>query len=226
MKVREISCGKMHELAIALDKAGFDSELIQKIINSEDNKLAEAMYAAIVEKKITAEPTEKFGLLVDLGILTVPDNYVQGKQLGSMNRKDFIYFDSDITDKNFSNPTRVLKPGDKFHVLAYKQIVPGETTSEERMEFLAKQKAVLTGAQGASLVYQQKRNLLPKGFWYCSFDEKKRLWKDAGGGRRVPYVRAFSDGDFEFNLGYFERPWNAHNGVLLCFCDVPAEQQA
>ena len=216
MKVREISCGKMHELAIALDKAGFDSELIQKIINSENNKMAELMYASIIEKKV--EPTEKFTLLADLGTITVPKNYVHGKQLGSLNRKEFYYFDNDITDKNFSNPSHILKPSEKLWVRAFKQVVPGSTTSEERMDFLSKMNAIHTGAQGASLVYQQKKDLLPKGYWYCSFDEKDRLWKDAGGNHRVPDVNAYTDGDFKFCLGYFEKPWNDYL-VVLVFCD-------
>jgi len=225
MKVREISCGKMHELAIALDKAGFDSDLIQEIINSENNKKAELMYAAIVKKKIVSgsKPTEKFELLVDLGIITVPDNYVHEKQLGLMNRKKFYFFNSDITDKNFPKPTRIMKPGDKFHVLVYKQVVSGNTTSEERMEFLKKQNAILTGAQGSSLVYEQKHDQLPKGYWYCSFDEKDRLWKDSVGDHRVPYVDVYTDGDFMFNLGYFENDWGSDNR-LLCFCDVPTEK--
>ncbi|MEK7228112.1 MAG: hypothetical protein AAB681_02010, partial [Patescibacteria group bacterium] len=160
--------------------------------------------------EIKAKPQpEKFALLADLGTITVPDDYVHGKELGSLNQKDFYYFNTNATDKNFPNPSRILKPGDKLRVRAFKQVSPGSTTSVERMEFLAKQKAVHTGAQGASLVYKQKRNELPKGYWYCSFDEKDRLWKDAVGYHRVPYVRADTDGDFEFSLGNFGHDWRA-----------------
>ena len=200
MKVREISCGGMHEFAIALDKAGFDSDLIKKIIGSKGNKMAKDMYDAIVPnvlKKIE-EIKEKFELFADLGVLTVPNDYVHGKQLDGMNREEFYFFNESITDANFPNPTRILKPGDKFSVQVFKQTVSGITTSEERMQFLTSQKAVNTGAQGASLVYFQKRDLLPKGYWYCSFDEKDHLFEDAGGLRRVPCVRARSDGGFRF----------------------------
>jgi hypothetical protein len=37
------------------------------------------------------------------------------------------------------------------------------------------------------------------------------------GNHRVPNVNRNSDGDFNFNLGYFENEWNADN-CLLCFC--------
>ena len=165
---------------------------------------------------------KRFELLVDLGIVTAPGNYVHDKQLSSLKKDDFYFFNENITDVNFPGPARILKPGDKLCVRAFKQVVHGSTTSEDRMEFLAKMNAVHTGAQGASLVYQQKRNLLPKGYWYCSFDEKERLWKDSGGRHRVPIVDADSGGDFKFNLGYFGVDWDDCN-VILCFCDVPAE---
>ncbi len=169
-----------------------------------------------------AEPTEKFGLFADLGIITVPDDYVHEKRLttfGKKNRKKFYYYENEITDKNFPNPTRILKPGDKLRVRAFKQVVGGTTTSEERMAFLATQKAIHTGAQGASLVFDQKRDQLPKGKWYASFDEPDRLWKDADGYNRVPVVRADSDGDFYWVLGGFEAVWGVDR-AFLCFCDV------
>jgi|GEM_PF-945831 len=173
-------------------------------------------------KKPKAEPMEKFALFADLGIIMVPDDYDHATWLALFskeNRRKFYYCNDAITDPNFPNPSRILKPGDKLGVRAFKQIVPGTTTSEERMAFLATQKAVHTGAQGASLVFEQKRDQLPKGFWYASFDEKDRLWKDAGGLHRVPFVVAYSDGAFHFHLGSFEYVWHG-DLAFLCFCDI------
>ena len=90
------------------------------------------------------------------------------------------------------------------------------------MAFLATQKAVHVGAQGASLVWDQKRDQLPKGKWYCSFDEKERLWQDAVGNHRVPLVCANSGGDFHFDLGDFEDVW-LDISAILCFCDLEPE---
>jgi hypothetical protein len=164
--------------------------------------------------------TEKFSL-IDLGIVTVPADYDHSsclKKFAKQNGRKFAYYNDDITDKNFPNPTRILKPGDKFRVCAFQQIVPGKTTSKERMAFLATQKAIHTGAQGLSLIFDQKRDQLPKGKYYASFDEKERLWKDADGNHRVPCVRAFSDGDFDFRLGRFGDVWY-DDYAFLCFCD-------
>ncbi|MCX6731443.1 MAG: hypothetical protein NTX55_00410, partial [Candidatus Parcubacteria bacterium] len=169
-------------------------------------------------KKTRAEQlTEKFALLADLGTITVPVDYVHATWLASFlekNRKKFYGVNSNITDANFPNPTRILKPGDKLRVRAFKQVVGGTTTSEERMAFLKSQNAVFVGAQGTSLVFEQKRDQLPKGKWYCSFDEKMCLWEDADGGRRVPYVSVRSDGGFFFSLGYFEDVWSDDSALL------------
>lgn len=172
--------------------------------------------------EITVELKDKFGLLVDLGIMTVPADYVHATQLTTFgekkSRKRFYYYNDAITDANFPNPTRVLKPGDKLRVRAFQQIIEGTTTSEERMAFLATQKAIHTGAQGASLVFEQMRAKLPKGKWYASFDEKERLLY-ADGYHRVPGVDAGSDGAFGFDLGRFEYVW-CQFSAFLCFCDV------
>jgi hypothetical protein len=168
---------------------------------------------------VVTSPVEKFTLLADLGIITVSEA-VSLDKFRTKNERNFYYHDENITDANFSNPSRILKPGDRLTVRAFKQVVP-RTTSEERMKFLAEQKSVLTGAQGAALVFDQKRDQLPKGFWYASMDQKDRLWEDADRYRRVPEVYAYSVGGFSFNLGHFEHEWYDFN-ALLVFCDLPS----
>lgn len=94
--------------------------------------------------------SEKFGLFEDLGIITVPEDYVHNTRLASFekeNRKKFYYWNDAITDKNFDRATTKLVPGRKLHVKVFKQIVGGTTTSEERLAFLRTQNAVLVGAQ-------------------------------------------------------------------------------
>jgi hypothetical protein len=163
----------------------------------------------------------KFALLCDLGVIKVTDDYDHAtalKTFGEKNRKKFYYYNEALTDVNFANPTRVLKPGDKLWARAFAQVVGGTTTSIERMDFLRSQNAVFVGAQGASLVFEQKHDQLPKGKWYASFDEKERLWVDAGGDHGVPAVGAHSVGDFDFSLGRFERDW-LRGRAFFCFSD-------
>ena len=176
----------------------------------------------------SAEPTEKFALLVDLGIITVPDDYDHATQLASFKKKNykkFYSYNDAITDQNFSNPSRILKPGDKLLVRAFKQIVPDTTTSEERMAFLETQGAVYTGAQGASILWDQRHDQLPKNKWYYSLDKKERLFKDAGDDHRVPSLGISFDGDFRFNLARFSNAWDERH-IILCFSDLSEPSEA
>src|SRR3989344_7146529 len=160
---------------------------------------------------------ERFAQSIDLGTLTVPADYVHATQLASFREKNeekFYYYNNNITDQNFPNPTRILKPSDKFRV----KVIPVKTTVtlEECLAKLRTEKAVLVGAQGLTLVFDQKREQLPKDKWYSSFDEKNRLWKNTDGRHRVPYLNVFSDGDFRFDLGGFGYGWG-DRGCLVCF---------
>ena len=220
--------------------AGLQIDMLQKIRNGQitvdhlewfNNLSGEIRDSLLTGEKPVAkpapapspEPTEKFALLVDLGIITVPADYDHATCLSlfrKKNSKKFYYDDKDITDAHFPNPSRILKPGDKLWVRAFGQIVPGSTSSEERIAFLATQNAVHTGAQGLAQVFEQKRDLLPKGKGYCSFDEKDLLWQDSVDYHRVPYLYAFSVGYWYWYLGNFERSWLS-DCTLLCFCDLP-----
>ncbi len=229
--------GELHEFALTLDKVGVDADLAEGVTHLKSNKLAKATYAAL------KTASQKFALFADLGTITVPNDYVHSNQLdlfAKQNRDKFCGYNDAITDANFPNPSRILKPGDKLRVRAFKQVVSGTTTSEERMAFLATRKAIYVGAQGVSLVWEQKRDQLPKDYWYASLDEKDRLWKDADGDHRVPGVDAHSGGAFHwedtsddhwvpgvdahsggafhFILGSFEVVWFG-DYALLCFCN-------
>ncbi|KKS91823.1 MAG: hypothetical protein UV67_C0017G0018 [Parcubacteria group bacterium GW2011_GWC1_43_12] len=48
---------------------------------------------------------------------------------------------------------------------------------------------------------------------------RKKLGVCSDGRHRVPFVNAYSDGDFKFNLGDFESDWGSDN-CLLCFCSM------
>ncbi len=213
-----MSSGSVYERLFKLE-ATINKMVLDRARDPE--QVAEVLQKIINEPAPPAEPTEKFVLLGALGIFTVPDEYDHATRLTTFSekyRQEFYYYNDAITDKTFPKPSRILKPGDKLHVRAFKQVVAGTTTSEERLAFLTTQKAIHTGAQGASLVWEQKRDQLPRGYWYDSFDEKGRLWEDADGNHRVPYVSADSGDDFGFDLGYFGCVWLG-DCAFLGFCD-------
>ena len=163
---------------------------------------------------------EKFVPLVDLGKITVPTGH-RLVVFGKRSYKRFWHYDKALTDQNFPNPTRILKPGDRLWVRAFRQVVPGTTTSEERIDFCRRQEGnVFVGAQGASLVFDQKRDLLPKGLWYGSFDQREHLWKDTSGCYGVPNLVALRGGSFDFDLRCFERPRD-DGDAFFSFRDLP-----
>lgn len=160
-----------------------------------------------------------FELLVDLGVIVVPDDYDHATRLAMFKERyydEFCNYSDAITDENFGNPSRILKAGDRLRVRAFRQVVDS-TSPEDRLAFLATRDAVLTGAQGASLVLEQKRDELPRGKWCTSMDEEDHL-PFVEGHHRVPDVGVGSDGDPQFQLVEYEYPWH-DGGVLLCFED-------
>jgi len=153
---------------------------------------------------------------------TVPENYVHATQLASFakeNRKKFYFYNDNITDVNFKRATNKLIPGKTYEAKVFG--ITKRVTSEDCLAFLKTQKAILVGAQGISVAWQQVKEQFPKGKYTVSFDEKDALWRDDDGSRRVPYVYQISDGDWAFDLGRFENAW-IDDYCLLCIRDLSA----
>jgi hypothetical protein len=166
---------------------------------------------------------KKFILLRDLGIITVPSDYEHYCALDSFRKRNpemFKCFDERLTDANFQNPSYVLHAGDKLWVRVYRQVgLHATTTTKERMEFLEREGAIYTGAQGAMIVFEQKRDLLPKGYWYSSMDVRERLFIEE---HEHVYMPELSAGDnFCFFVGYFNLPC-LHYMAFMCFSKARA----
>lgn len=217
------------EFIHALERAGLTSAIAQEVITSKGNQRAKAMMAAI-EVRAPEKPREekekphfKFVTSFDVAVAA---NYDHATRLDTFKRghgEEFYFYNADITDEHFTKATTKLAPGRKLVVKIFQ--ITRRVSSEECLAFLKTQKAVLVGAQGATLAYGEGKDQLPKGRWHISFDEKEALWEDAIGCHRVPYVSAGSGGDFWFRLGSFGGDWRG-GGCLLCFCDSPAEASA
>jgi hypothetical protein len=168
----------------------------------------------------------RFVLLADLDTVTVPDNYNHVTQLTTFydNHKEKFYhknsfsgYNKNVTDTNFSKATTQLTAGQKIHVRVWKQADhKTPTTSEERMAFLAEQNSIYTGAQGLSLVFEQKRNQLLRSYHYVSYDEKYALWENAEHRFCLPKLFLSKDGHFDLGLKFFESPC-FDNYVFLSF---------
>lgn len=199
--------------------AGLQVDLLQKVrlgqITLEHIEAFNMLTKAERDKYLASS---KFFCL-DTFVLTVPEGYKHETQLSTLKRKEFSYFNDAVTDANFVGATSKLVPGKTYTVKIFG--IRRTVSSEECLDLYRKQQALLTGAQGIALAYQQARKEFPVGKWLASFDEEQALWEDADGCRRVPCVYRFTDGDFEFYLGYFAL--DCFDGYcLLLFCDESA----
>jgi hypothetical protein len=87
--------------------------------------------------------------------------------------------------------------------------------SEEYLNFIASQNGQLPNVQGLAMVWQQAKEKLPKGLWVLGFDQKENLFRDSDGNHRLPGLNQDSDGDWNFNLGYFESDWDSGRCLLF-----------
>lgn len=129
--------------------------------------------SAVVQKE-----DEVFGLVTEIGTLVVPKNYKHETYLtdscGRIGHGSRVF-----SDDHYPNPTRVMRPGDKFRVSAFKQKTE-RTCYLEQMEFLRELPGVVfTGAQGAAIVWELLRDRMPKDLWLLSMDEPPRLWTES-----------------------------------------------
>ena len=207
-----------------LDALGLSKEEAQEIIEKGDLVQIEMRGLIMTLLKKHAVIDQRYGpALVEFDV-TVPmdynhDTYIDqaGKEVKKV--KNTYYYNDDLNSKNFANATNKLVPGKTYRVKIYPILTT--VTSEDNMNFLKRQRAILVGGQGLMLVQSLHKEKLPVGKWTVSFDEKEALWKDADGYRRVPFVSAHSGGGFKFDLGGFGSAW-ASDDALLCVCDISA----
>ena len=162
-----------------------------------------------------------FGLAIREFEFTVPSDYKHDTQLDIFAKKTkkriTCYFNDALTSKNFAKATNKLEPGKTYNAKIFPILKTVE--SEECMNFLTEQNAILVCGQGVTLLQEQKADEFPVGKGIVSFDQKEALWTDSGGRHRVPFVHRHLDGSWEFHLGSFERSW--YGGYcLLCVCEL------
>lgn len=169
----------------------------------------------------------KFDMLADLGVITVPENHTNKAEFfmihetgGEVHRSHTAYVDS-IPAGAFLNPNRILKAGDKLHARVFQKIDTTVTTTEELFELFTKEKAVYIGLQGATLVLEQKRKLLPIGFACVSFEKEINLWLPEVISP-VPYVEALSNEEYVTDTVDFSFVCQDRTSTFLVFTDLPA----
>ena len=145
--------------------------------------------------------SDKFRLLTELGTVVVPSNYDHETAFPSFletHSAGFVHIDQDIINGGIALPNRILKGGDRFKVSAFSIKQPKETRAAELIDFLDTQKAVFVGIQGLTIVFKQRRALLPPGKWLASFCSKSIVYDTF---LDVPGITDGSDGGYRLSLG-------------------------
>ncbi len=131
--------------------------------------------------------------LVKTFILQVSDNFVHKTYLdskqGSPVKGIDVWNTWEITDHNFRKVSTQLKAGQTLQVEIFKGI--GLQSSEECIQFLKENNALLVGAQGAGLVLELKREEIPNDSNCYSFDEEYHLFQEFRHGRLMDYFIPF-----------------------------------
>ena len=130
---------------------------------------------------------EKFVQVSELGTITVPSEYRHSNVLDEFREshdKAFCSCDEEITDEHFSNVTRKCKGGECFVTTVFQ--TTDLVKSGHCLTFLSTKHAVLVGAQGLILAYQQNRTGLPTNWQIISLDTMKCLWREDGRKYRLP----------------------------------------
>ena len=222
MQVREISCGRMHEFAILLDKAGFNSDLIQEIINSKDNKLAKAMFDAImIGKQPELKPTLEWTIwkTIQLGGYKDADAFRKAIKQAKMKIGDYA---NDIIGKPAfkvsAEKTEIILARKSVAELGFKdgatykticESVIGKTTTIDGVEY---EITLCPNEVGPQLRLQYANQ--PKGEWLRIAME---AITDSSGYRILFHVER-DDGDLWLygSHGYGGRFWDGDGEFVFC----------
>ncbi len=173
----------------------------------------------------------KFIQVADLGIMTVPESYDPVNALSLLRENppsNVRYVNLVIGDRTYGNPTRVLRPGERFWVRVHQIVDQNDTNTAEYLEYLASLNSYLPGIQGGAVVLQEKQDLLPSNLSFMLVDADDRLFVDHGNRNgEGPFVCELSYDvlakgwkfllkDKDFNYGMYDNEL-----AIFSYCDPP-----
>jgi len=153
--------------------------------------------------------------------LVVPDNYNHDEYIDQCTQKimrlESTYgYSRLLTSENFANASKKLEHG-KTYIAEILPILSEERVSgDECIAFYKRKKAIMTGAHGLLLAYNQMKKELPKCIYIASFDEKEALllWS---GQRGVPGISTLPGDKFEFQVYPFTDKLHGHDCILCIY---------
>ncbi len=184
--VGEMGLMQWSELSVALKKAGFTPDMIQDIISSKHNMLAEKIYATMKGLNTYRTSTgwsgkeEIFRVMKEFWV-TIPDFYVANTWLKEFfeKYKKENYDEFFISNKNYPNPAQKIIPGKTYRVEIVSFLEFGKQMYPQDCFDIFKQKNVLLfGLHGLSLVHYLKKDKFKDTSTILCPDEKKHFLYD------------------------------------------------
>lgn len=203
----------LNTIRVLVDKV----DMLQASVDALSSRLAAACGAPSPTTP-PPRPRVEFSLLRDLGIIQVPEGYAPDTYMSSFrerHRPDFVSMFKQQADTFLTeHATRILRAGERFRVRIFAQDHGEMTTSEERVAFLQGHGAVYLGACGLMLLWEQKRDVLPRNMWHTSFEGSVKCINVAG------IRRDGGDQNFFSQASLYDR-WT-EDYALVCFTDASA----
>lgn len=163
----------MEKVGAAYDKAGFDDDRAQRL---NESPLFIKELGLLMAKHTQSDSRFRFVTAFDI---VVPEDYDHATRLDMFrdrHSREFDNYNPAITDANYAAKATIkLAPGRRLKCRVF--WINEAVSSDDCLGFLRNQKAILTGAQGASLAYEQGKDRLPKSRYYVSFDDRTLFGK-------------------------------------------------
>ncbi|MBI4709449.1 MAG: hypothetical protein HY764_04585 [Candidatus Portnoybacteria bacterium] len=163
---------------------------------------------------------DRLFFLVAAFIFRVPNRYEHETQLASFyeeNQGKFVFYDGRITDTNYARVTQKFVRGKNYEVKIYGIRPAVVVLSSDCLDFMESQGAILVGAQGISLIWEQMRKKIPTGKRIISFDKKEASYNNM-----LPTVYHYSpprSDEWNFDLAHFQCRWNSDN-CFFCVSEM------
>lgn len=177
----------------------------------------------LILKKLSIRD-KRFGRAIKKFKITVPVDYNHDNQVdlsvAKAEEQNTVYFRLDgFSSQSFARATNKLEPGKTYWVKIFPILsAVNAVDGEDCLAFLRKQRAILAGGQGITLVYDLQKERLPAGKYIVSFDKKEALPEEVAGLHAIPRTYVRSDGSINLDFSYFECLLH-DDSCLLCICD-------
>ncbi len=192
------------------------ADVLQEILEHDDEWLRDWLFRRPVRWNPPKDPDPRFVLKAEFNI-QVPGDYNHDTHMTNFRMRcarEFSEYAEVMVDRYQKMASTRLEPGEKLRVRVFH--IVRHVGPEDIWAFLCDPNVILAGARGATLVYEQARDKLFRGWHYLSYDLKSNL-RERNGTHYVPELVKDERGRFDFGEDVVADTNYSDNDALLCF---------